>query len=464
MHSRFFLGTALGLSMMAVQAFGQDAQTYIVTTNADSGAGSLRAALDAASAANTSARILVAVEGDIAIASSLTYSGTQPLDIAGNSNLIHTDLNVTLLSVPNGADLVVTNLAFRGPGGFSVENRGDLDGPAGKGIAIAVPTDRTGDVTLALTNVRVSDVAGHGVHLSDCSIADDCGNGSAAGLDITLTNVVIENVGHGRFDADGFRADERGAGSIMFRATGSDFKSAGADGVELDEGDHGDVSALISNASFIDNGNYCDPAVFGRFLPAKVEDEFKNDEMAQDAIPGPVTNAPDNRCIEREVVLYRSGFVAEYAFGIDLDDGIDLDEAGAGSIVTSMLNVIISGNRDEGVDWDEDGPGDINATFVKTEAFDNIDDGYKMSEAGTGSIFGMVDMASAVTNGGKGFVFEEENSGNVVVTVTRTRTSQNDDGDDTGLEVVQDDSGTGLLTVTDSQIADGIDAAGVIVN
>lgn len=364
--------------------------------------------------------------------------------------------------MPNGADLAVTNLAFRGPGGFSVENRGDLDGPAGKGIAIAVPTDRTGDVTLALTNVGVSDVAGHGVHLSDCSLADDCGggsgsggDGSAAGLDITLINVVIENVGHGHFDADGFRADERGPGSIMFRATGSDFRRVGADGVELDEGD---VSALISNASFVDNGNYCDPAVFGVFLPAKIEDAFYDNTMTQDAIPGPVTTAPDNRCIEREVVLYSSGFVAEYAFGIDLD------EAGAGSIVTSMLNVTRSGNRDEGVDWDEEGPGDIKATFVRTEAFDNIDDGYKMSEAGSGSFFGMVEMASAFNNGGKGFVFEEENSGNAVVTVTQTRTDQNDDSDDTGLEVVQDDSGAGLLTVTGSQIADGIDAKGVIVN
>lgn len=67
MTLRFFLGTALGLSLIAHQAVAQDAQTYVVTTNTDTGAGSLRAALNAASAAEAPARILMAVEGEIAL-------------------------------------------------------------------------------------------------------------------------------------------------------------------------------------------------------------------------------------------------------------------------------------------------------------------------------------------------------------------------------------------------------------
>ncbi len=470
MKSRLLLGTALGLSLVAGNVIAQDAQTFVVSSTADTGAGSLRAALDAASAAQAPARIVVAVDGDIAIASGLTYTGTQALSIAGNGNLIHTDENVTLLSVPNGADLTVIGLDFRGPGGFSVENRGDLDGPAGKGIAVGVPTDATGTIALMLTDVSVADVAGHGIHMSDCSLADDCGggsggggDGSAAGLAIKLTNVVVENVGHGRFDADGFRADERGAGGISFTATGSSFLAVGADGVELDEGDDGDIDAFISHSIFADNGNYCDPAVFARFMPEEDEGEFADNQMAETAIPGPVTNAPDNACIEREVDLYDSGFVAEYAFGLDLDDGIDLDEAGAGSLNTTMFNTVISGNLDEGVDWDEEGPGDIRAVYVGTKAMFNTDDAYKMSEEDAGHVVGTVAMASAAANGGKGFVFEEADSGDLTVTVTHSAAFKNDDSDDTGVEVVQEDDGAGMLSVTDSDIADGIDAEGVSV-
>ena len=468
MMSRYLLQTALCLSSLAVPAMAQDAARFLVTTTADDGAGSLRSALAAASNANAGARIVVTVEGDIRLSSGLVYTGNAPLEISGIGNVIQSSENTTLLSVPNGANLTVTGLSFEGPGGFSAQNRGDVNGPAGKGIFVGVPTDATGDVALTLTDVRVRDVAGHGVHISDCSLAADCGSGSgsggdgsAAGLVITLTDVVIEDVGHGRFDADGLRADERGTGSIAFKATGSTFVRVGADGVELDEGDAGDVTATIENTRFASNGKYCDPATFAPFMPVPDVAEFDDSMKAETDIPGAVTGSPDDRCIEREVDLYDSGFVEEYAFALDLDDGIDLDEAGDGSIITSMSNTVVTGNLDEGVDWDEEGPGDINVTFIATDANFNVDDGYKMSEADEGNVIGVVEAANAAANGGKGFVFEEEDGGDVQVTVTDTTTFDNDDGNETGLEVVQDDAGAGTLAVIGSNIADGIDAEGV---
>jgi hypothetical protein len=45
----------------------------------------------------------------------------------------------------------------------------------------------------------------------------------------------------------------------------------------------------------------------------------------------------------------------------------------------------------------------------------------------------------------------------------KTRTSNNDDGDDTGVRVRQDGSGTGTLTITESNLKDGIDARNVDV-
>ena len=58
-------------------------------------------------------------------------------------------------------------------------------------------------------------------------------------------------------------------------------------------------------------------------------------------------------------------------------------------------------------------------------------------------------------------MFEEESDGDLAVTVVRSSTANNDDSDDTGIEAVQEDAGTGTLTVRSSDIADGIDADGV---
>ena len=69
--------------------------------------------------------------------------------------------------------------------------------------------------------------------------------------------------------------------------------------------------------------------------------------------------------------------------------------------------------------------------------------------------------SSATDNGGKGFVFEEEDEGDVAVKVVATQTANNDDSDDTGIEAVQEDEGTGTLKVRNSDIADGIDTDGV---
>jgi len=93
----------------------------------------------------------------------------------------------------------------------------------------------------------------------------------------------------------------------------------------------------------------------------------------------------------------------------------------------------------------------------------NTDDGYKNSESGAGSVLATMISSTATNNGGKGAVFEEEDAGDVSVTVFNAQTSNNDDSDNTGLEVVQDDAGRGVAVVSSSMIADGIDAEGVSV-
>jgi hypothetical protein len=445
------------------------AAPILVTSAADNGPGTLRAALETASAADDPQTIVVATEADIQIAGTLTYSGTAPLEIVGSGQTISSTEDVTLLAATQGANLSVMNLSFAGPGGFDIENRSAQGMAAGKGIFVDVRDDQTGTVAVTLTNVSITGTAGHGLHVSDCTLADACGGGgggagegSPASIALSLTNVTVEDTAYGRFDADGVRVDERGEGDIAFVATSSTFTGIGADGVELDEGQAGDVNALIALSSFTDNGGYCDPDLLDAFMPDAPEGEFDEGAMMEDAIPGPVIGSPDDGCFEREVDTYDDGSVEEYEFAIDVDDGFDIDEAGPGSMFVSVTESVMDGNLDEGFDFDEEGAGDIYANYLNTTASGNTDDAYKHSEEGEGGVFGLVSGSSATDNGGVGFVFEEEDAGYVGVVILDSMTTGNDDGE-LGIEVVQEDEGSGNLLVAASDIADGIEAEGVTV-
>ncbi len=451
------LGTAFSASAMAQE-------TFVVTSNSDEGEGTLRAAFEAASATGRPATIVVMTDGVITLQSGLTYDSAAPLNLFGNRTEVMTQANVTLLTASQGADLYIRNMSFQGPGGFSIENRGDTDGPAGKGIFVDLRDDQTGTVTLDLENVRVLDVAGHGIHLSDCSLADECGSGgggagdgSPASIVVRMAGTEVLNVGQGRFDADGLRVDERGPGDIHFFATSSRFAQVGADGVELDEGQAGSVIARVTGSAFEMNGDYCAPDLLFGFMPEAPEAEFEAGERMPDDIPGPVTGTPDDRCIERVVDSHADGSVAAYAFAIDLDDGFDVDEAGAGGIHAVLERSGVIGNLDEGLDFDEEDAGDIALTLVGTVARDNTDDAYKSSESGPGSVFGALVSVIADGNGGVGVVFEEEDAGDLTVEALRVRTQFNKGG----METTQDGEGRGSLTLTDAQVDDGLETKGV---
>ncbi|MEM6580586.1 MAG: hypothetical protein AAF699_04900 [Pseudomonadota bacterium] len=438
----------------------------VVTNGLDSGEGSLREALS-----TTSGEVVIATKEDIEIVEPLQYDGEGDLIILGNGQTVRTSYNVNLLEITQGANLTINNLDFEGPGGFDIENRGDEGEVAGKGIFVDVADDQTGTVKLVLNDVSVSGVANHGIHISDCNLADDCGGGSggggegsAAGIEITFNNVHVADVGYGRFDADGLRADERDGGSVRFMAYDSSFLRVGADGIELDEGQDGGVFITVSDTDMSRNGGYCDPGVLEPFLEGEfaLEDEVTEEELESSFEFG----SPDDRCLEvDEVELFEGDeFVQSYVLAIDLDDGIDLDEAGDGAISALIFDSKIERNLDEGVDLDEEGQGALSAYYVNTKANRNTDDGFKLTEEDEGAVNGFVFGVVARNNGGKGLVFEEADQGGLDVIVQNTKTARNDDNDDTGIEAVEEDSGSGTLTVENSTIKDGFDLDGVVLN
>ena len=456
-HTLKTLALSIGAALLTTTAYAAPIQ---VTSSKDSGEGSLRAALEMV-AAGSADSIIITTEDDIEITSTLTYNGHTPISIYGNGQTIETDKNIDLLAITAGANLNISHLKFEGPGGFSITNRGDQQGEAGKGIFVNLRNDQTGTVTVTLNDVEVSGVAYHGIHLSDCDIAKDCGagaggqgDGSAASIAVNAYNVKVHNVGYGRVDGDGLRVDERNEGDILFTAHNSSFTKVGADGVELDEGQNGSVIVNATNVDFSNNGDYCQKDLLEKLLPSPVEAEFKDGEMSEDKVPMAITGSADDKCFEREVDLYASGSVEAYEFGIDYDDGFDIDEAGNGGIKAVIYSSTIHNNLDEGLDFDEEGEGNVEITVIDSKASGNTDDGFKVTEEDNGNLSALFSSVKSHKNSGKGIVLEAKNSGTVAAFIENSETEDNDSGKKSGLKI----KGKGVITLRNSEIEDGYKA------
>ncbi len=460
-----YMAVAAGLALNTQLA----SAITLVTNGDDSGEGSLRAALELASSNPAALPIIVSSSvTDIQLSTTLDYTGERPLVLFGSGQAVNMPFNQTILQSSTGASMRISGLDFIGPGGFDINNRGDLNGEvAGKGIFIDVADEQVAAVQLVLNDVTVQGVANHGIHVSDCNLADDCGGGgggagegSAASIVIALSGVTVADAGNGRFDADGLRVDERGIGNVTYRIFNSTFVDVGADGIELDEGQDGSVTGEVAATAFIDNGAYCDPALLEAYLPVPDEAEFEEGEATDDDIPGPVTGSPDDRCFEREVSYYDSGAVESYEFGIDVDDAFDIDEAGMGSIKSAVVAAEIVGNYDEGLDFDEEDQGNIILIVDSISGENNTDDAVKLSEKGMGGVTAIVSSSDIFDNDGKGLVFEEADAGNLDGLVFFSELTGNDDGE-TQIEAVQEDAGTGTLVIELTNYEGEIETDGV---
>lgn len=385
-HTLFFTGLMLGISG------AQAAPPYKVTNGNDLGNGSLREALSS----GASQIVILPSVSVINIESTLMYNAATPLVIKGSGQIIDGGGNGnTLLAVTSGANLAVSNLTFT-DNAYADERWQE----GGEGILLDVPLDRTGVVQLQLTNVTVTGVGDHGVHVRDCDLPDcgagggGAGDGSPASIEVDLKGVTIDRVGSGYFDADGLRVDERAEGSITLRASRSIFNGVGADGVELDEGGSGDVILALNNVRFTGNGAYC------AGLP--------------EALPGeedPLEDPRDEGC-------YDDG-------EIDLDDGFDVDEADAGSVIGRVTNALVSNNFDEGLDFDEAGEGGIDLKLVNVRAYRNVDEGIKLSAEDEGDLTARLHRVLVTDSDDDGVQIEQAGDGVVDVMVTASVISQN---------------------------------------
>ena len=221
-----------------------------VTTGADAGPGSLRAALAAAELDPSVTRVQLASGiGTIALSAPITYGGPQALTIQGGG----AQLDAGGLGAGEPAALLVD-----GASGLAIRDLTISNSP-GTGLTVKVPSASTGSFTVELERFTVRHSGLHGVLINDqAGYFDDpesaSPEGSTAGLVVRVTASRFEANGFAAADQDGLRVNEGGVGTLDFVALGTTFVGNGADGLELDERGVGDAVFTVRQSAFQDNG------------------------------------------------------------------------------------------------------------------------------------------------------------------------------------------------------------------
>lgn len=375
-----------------------------VTSPASDGPGSVRAALAAASADPSITRIALRPNlGAIMLTEGLAFTGTQDLVIEGQRAVIDGSLlpaDTPALFVTGGGDLAVQQLTLRGA--------------TGTGMTVAIPAEAAGTIRLAYRDVRFEGNASHGLLINDqaeyfSNEFSESEEGSAASVDVEITNSAFVSNGRTALDRDGLRVNEGGLGDLRTTMRNVLVEANGGDGVELDERGDGSIRFDIRHVDILRNGDF-------------------------------------------DLV-------------VDPDDGLDLDEAGAGDIVGTFTHVVASGNFEQGLDLNENGAGDLRVDLLHVTAEDNLEEGIEYEEdddvAGGGDIVATIRQVvvrrNGAADGDAGLKLREKGEGNLFATIEQVEATDNAVG---GIQVREDANGT--LTASFRQvIATGNDGDGI---
>lgn len=379
--------------------------TLFVTSDSDSGEGSLRAAIEAANADAEVNRIVVAAEiSAIEIDSPVEYTNSQAIRIIGNTATLSASEGnegaFDIFTSSGGADLAIQNMEFAN---------------GSKGVHVPIAADQTGTVNVILKEVAITDNGLFGLHIDDQSSESD------ASINLKIFRSTVTGNGTGELDFDGVRVDEGGVGGITARVVGTAIDANGGDGLELDERGEGGVRMTTLHSSYDDNGF---------FNEADLDDGLDIDE------------ADDGGLWFRAVNSTFSG---------NFDQGLDLDEEQGGNVYVNLNRVEANENLGEGIKVDEKfdddaigSAGNLVARFHRVTANGNVEEeGIALTEEGAGNFFANFTHVTANANGKEGIDFSEDGDGHVRALFLRVMTESNLND---GIQI--EEAGGGRLAVT----------------
>lgn len=185
-----------------------------VSSNADDGPGSFRAAIDAANADPSVGTIRFAAGlGQIRLSEPVTYSGPQALVIEGEGARL----------IGRGLPDATSALVADGGGNLTLR-RLTVIGAPGNRITVKVPDDASGTLVVRLQNVTIRENGLHGILINDqaeyfTDPASTSEEGSPASLLVEVIDSRFERNGFSLIDSDGLRINEGGEGTLEARAT-----------------------------------------------------------------------------------------------------------------------------------------------------------------------------------------------------------------------------------------------------
>ncbi|MGH7527177.1 MAG: right-handed parallel beta-helix repeat-containing protein, partial [Gemmatimonadales bacterium] len=197
-----------------------------VTTEADAGPGSFRAAILEANANPSIGSIrFVRGLGPIKLLQPVTYSGSQALKIHGEGAKLDGS------ALPAGGSALVAD----GGGDLTIEELTVVRAP-GNGITIKVPDLTTGVFKVRLYEVTIRESGLHGILINDQAeyFTDPMSPseaGSAAGLLVEVSDSRFEKNAFALIDSDGLRINEGGEGTLEAYIRETRFVDNGADGL-----------------------------------------------------------------------------------------------------------------------------------------------------------------------------------------------------------------------------------------
>lgn len=142
--------------------------------------------------------------------------------------------------------------------------------------------------------------------------------------------------------------------------------------------------------------------------------------------------------------LSHADFVANgFLVPADLDDGVDVDEADGGNISVVARHTSFIDNFEEGLDLNEAGTGDLLVDLQHVQVRGNGEEGVDVEEFGDGDVRVVMDHVVSTDNGREGLDLKERDNGTLFIKLRHVTTTGNaQDG------VKADETGAGDLDIT----------------